>query len=101
MPDDAPKLFEEKLWHEKTMYQCLQCPWSTLDKAEMQTHLAIHASYARGRKPRQVDTGLYGPSGGKIVREEVVEPEEEKWPDLDEATEVAGDEEDPAEIDAT
>ena len=63
-----------KTWHGKPMYQCPKCPWNTLNSDEMDKHAARHAAESF-KKVRQVDTGLIGPSGGKIVREQVVEPE--------------------------
>jgi hypothetical protein len=67
------KAYSTKSWHGKTMYQCEICPWSTLDHDEIEKHAARHQADA-APKVRHVDTGLIGPSGGKIVREEVVEP---------------------------
>lgn len=63
------KLFEDRLWHGKAMYQCLKCPWSTLNCVEMEKHAADHLREER-KKTRYVDTGLISPSGSKIVREE-------------------------------
>lgn len=67
------KKFTEKKWHAKPMYQCDRCSWSTLELEEMEKHSAKHDAEERPRV-RHVDTGLIGPSGGKIVREEPVEP---------------------------
>jgi hypothetical protein len=76
------KLFKDTVWHGKAMYQCNVCPWSTLDCAEMEKHAAKHLEERR-EKVRRVDTGLVGPSGGKIVREEVIKPENPAEEDSD------------------
>ena len=66
---------KQKTWHGKPLFQCDVCPWSTLHEEEMVSHTARHHAASSPRVQR-VDTGLVGPGGGKIVREEIVEPVE-------------------------
>lgn len=76
------KAYSTGLWHGKVMYQCEYCPWSTLSEEEIEKHAAKHISDQQP-KVRRVDTGLIGPSGGKIVREEEVPPEDPAEEDSD------------------
>jgi hypothetical protein len=72
---EVKKAYSTKKWHDKVMYQCEICPFSTLDLEEAEDHQAMHRRKSQPRV-RQTDTGLVGPSGGKIVREETIPPEE-------------------------
>lgn len=79
MPPEKPPEnphYDTGQWHHKTMFKCNYCPWSTLGEDEMIKHIANHLS---GGKPnvRRTDTGLVNESGNKIVREEIVGPDEE------------------------
>lgn len=74
MSKKVEKASVAKTWHGKPIYQCQICPWNTLNQDEMDKHFARHVA-ENAPKVHRVDTGLIGPSGGKIVREQVVEPE--------------------------
>jgi hypothetical protein len=63
-------------WHEKEMFQCTRCPWSTLNEDEMVRHVAKHLSSTHPSVIR-TDTGFVTPAGDKIIREEAVEKTEE------------------------
>ena len=77
----AEKNYSVLKWHAMDMYQCVRCPWSTLNEDEMISHVAKHiaderAAEAKRARTRRIDTGLVGPSGGKIIREETIQEEE-------------------------
>lgn len=74
MSKKVKKAYSTGKWHGKTNYQCGSCSWSTLDLGEMEKHVAKHVEAAKPKVVRK-DTGLIGPGGGKIVKEEVVEPD--------------------------
>jgi hypothetical protein len=40
MVDGSGEFYEVGRWHDMPNYECLQCPHKTLDRAEMQAHLA-------------------------------------------------------------
>jgi hypothetical protein len=61
-------------WHEKEMFECTRCPWSTLNEDEMVRHVAKHLSSTQPSVVR-TDTGFVTPTGAKIIREEIVEKE--------------------------
>jgi len=63
-------------WNKKDMFQCVRCPWSTLDEDEMVKHVAKHFS-STTPSVRRTDTGFVTVTGDKIIREEIVEPFEE------------------------
>lgn len=63
-------------WHEKPMFQCKRCPWSSLDEDEMVNHVANHLSSTQPSVVR-TDTGFVTPTGNRIIREEVAEKTEE------------------------
>lgn len=75
-PEKKPKHFELKKWNKLDMYQCLHCPWSTLNQEEMVKHVAEHLA---PEEPtiRRTDTGFVNATGDKIFREEVVGLSEE------------------------
>lgn len=73
-PQENKTGFTEREWHGKISYKCGLCPWSTLSKEEIESHVTKHRA-ASAPRAKRIDTGLIGPSGGKIVREEIVEPE--------------------------
>ena len=58
--------------HEKEMFKCSRCPWSTLDEDEMVRHVAAHLSSTQPSVIR-TDTGFVTATGAKIIREEIVE----------------------------
>ena len=59
-------------WHEKEMFECARCPWSTLDEDEMVRHVAKHLSSTQPSVIR-TDTGFVTATGAKIIREEIAE----------------------------
>jgi hypothetical protein len=61
-------------WHEKEMFECTRCPWSTLNEDEMVRHVAKHLSSTQPSVIR-TDTGFVTPTGAKIIRENIVEEE--------------------------
>jgi hypothetical protein len=75
----APKKTENytiQKWHKMDMFQCVRCPWSTLNEDEMVRHVAKHFS-SIAPSVRRTDTGFVTVTGDKIIREEIVEPFEE------------------------
>ena len=60
-------------WHEKPMFECKHCPWSTLDEDEMVKHIADHLKIP---SVRRTDTGFVTESGHKIIREEIIDEQE-------------------------
>ncbi len=60
-------------WHEKPMFSCKHCPWSTLDEDEMVKHIADHL---KTPSVRRTDTGFVTVTGNKIIREEIVDEQE-------------------------
>jgi len=74
-PKAAPN-YEILKWNKKDMFQCLHCPWSTLDEDEMVLHIAKHFS-STAPSVRRTDTGFVTVTGDKIIREEIVEPANE------------------------
>ena len=75
VPQEDPH-YTIRQWHERDMFQCSRCPWSTLDEDEMTRHVAKHLSSAQPSVIR-TDTGFVTPSGNRIVREEIVEETKE------------------------
>jgi hypothetical protein len=76
-PEPKPEHYITQRWHDKNMFQCMRCPWSTLDETEMIKHIAKHFTAVRRENVSRTDTGLVTVSGNKIFREEIVEPDEE------------------------
>lgn len=54
-------------WAGKPNYECLVCPFSTLDQMVVEDHVNDHRM---GLPRRYVDTGLVGENGNPIVRVE-------------------------------
>ena len=72
-PEEKPQPnYTMTQWHEKDMFQCSRCPWSTLDEDEMVRHVAKHLSSTQPSVIR-TDTGFVTPTGAKIIREDIVE----------------------------
>ena len=75
-PEEKPQpSYTMTHWHEKEMFECARCPWSTLDEDEMVRHVAKHLSSTQP-SIRRTDTGFVTVTGDKIIREEIVEEEE-------------------------
>jgi len=62
-------------WHEKPMFQCKRCPWSTLDENEMVKHIADHL---KTPSVRRTDTGFVTSAGAKIIREEIIDEQDKE-----------------------
>lgn len=69
--------YDTTLWRTMPMFQCNHCRWSTLNEDEMIRHIAKHLVGTPRQDVRRTDTGLVTESGNAIIREEIVEPDEE------------------------
>lgn len=75
-PPENPN-YGTTLWRTMPMFQCNHCRWSTLNEDEMIRHIAKHLVGTPRQDVRRTDTGLVTESGNAIIREEIVEPDEE------------------------
>lgn len=75
-PPENPN-YGTTLWHTRPMFQCNHCRWSTLNEDDMIRHAAKHLVGTPRQDVRRTDTGLVTESGNAIIREEIVESDEE------------------------
>ena len=72
--DPRPQHYTVGKWKDLDHYQCSHCPWSTLNEEEMIKHVA--EEHLKMPSVVRTDTGFVTPTGDKIIREEVLPPDE-------------------------
>ena len=70
-PPVATKAITEFTWRGQTRFKCSKCKFDTNSEAEAYSHYQQNHVVPKP-KIREVDTGLVGPGGDKIVKVEEV-----------------------------